>query len=319
MRRTAAEQAMKAPGGVFPAQCRTKAGLRTSLAMRLGPRQRTGMNKGTVLITGCSSGIGYDAARTLRRRGWRVFASCRKPRDCARLIEEGFESPRIDYENPDTVISGAAEVLKATGGALTALFNNGAYGIPAAVEDLPRPAFEAILSANLAGPHHLTTLILPAMRAQGHGRIVNCSSVLGYAAWPWRGAYTATKYGLEGLTDTLRIELHGTRIHVSLIEPGLIATDFGKNARMNFERWIDWKSSPRAEDYRAGLLMKQQGADSNAKLEAPASAVTEKLIHALESPRPRPRYRVTRLAHAVCVLKRILPTRAADLLIRRLS
>ena len=119
----------------------------------------------SILITGCSSGIGYDAAHTLRDRGWRVFASCRKPEDCARLQAEGFDSPRIDYEDPESVETAVKEVLAATDGTLDALFNNGAYGIPAAVEDLPRAALTEILQANLIGPHHLTTLVIPAMRA----------------------------------------------------------------------------------------------------------------------------------------------------------
>lgn len=273
----------------------------------------------SILITGCSSGIGYDAAHTLRARGWQVFASCRKAEDCARLTEEGFASPRLDYEDPDSIEQAVAEVLGATGGTLDALYNNGAYGIPGLVEDLPRAAFESILQANLIGPQDLTRRIIPVMRAQGHGRIVNCTSVFGYAASPWRGAYIATKHGLEGLTDSLRLELHGTGIHVSLIQPGLIATKFGENSGREMEKWIDWESSARAEDYKTTLLDKSRGRAAVARLEAPASDVTRKLIHALESPRPRPRYRVTKLAELVNVLDRVLPTRATDWIIRRVT
>ncbi|MDJ0629738.1 MAG: SDR family NAD(P)-dependent oxidoreductase [Rhodobacter sp.] len=275
------------------------------------------MAQKSILITGCSSGIGYDAAHTLKRRGWRVFASCRKAADCERMRAEGLESPRIDYEDPASVSAGAAQVLEATGGTLEALFNNGAYGIPAAVEDLPREAFSAILQANLVGPHHLTACVIPAMRAANRGRIVNCTSVMGYTAYPWRGAYVATKYGLEGLTDTLRIELHDTNIHVSLIEPGLITTKFGENSGKNFERWIDWENSLIADKYRRDLLKKWEGGNPNAWLEVPASHVTRKLVHAVENPRPRARYRVTGLAEFAYVAKRLLPTRAADWLIRR--
>ena len=235
------------------------------------------------------------------------------------MIEEGFESPQIDYEDPPTIMRAAIDVMAATGGKLAALFNNGAYGIPSLVEDLPRAAFEAIINANLVGPHHLTTLVIPAMRAQGHGRIVNCSSVLGTIPWPWRGAYVATKYGMEGLTDTLRIELDDTPIHVSLIEPGLIATDFSKNSRQNFEHWIDWERSARADDYRTDLMMTWRNAEQKAERQAPARSVTKKLIRALESKRPRARYRVTGLAHASCLLKHLLPTWASDQLIRQLS
>lgn len=212
-----------------------------------------------------------------------------------------------------------AEVLSATGGTLDALFNNGAYGIPALVEDLPRDALAEILQANLIGPHHLTRLAIPAMRAAGGGRIVNCTSVMGYTAYPWRGAYVATKYGLEGLTDTLRIEMHGQPFHVSLIEPGLITTDFGKNSQKNFERWIDWQGSSRAADYERDLLGKWRGRNPVAWLEVPPGHVTKKLIHAVESPRPRARYRITKLAHFAYIAKRLLPTRGADWLIRRMS
>jgi len=281
-------------------------------------QQTTGMTR-SILITGCSSGIGLDAAHNLTSRGWRVFASCRKETDCERLREEGFESPRIDYQDAESIQAGAKEVLDATGGTLDALFNNGAYGIPGAVEDLPRAAFAEILNANLIGPHHLTTLVIPAMRKQGHGRIINCSSVLGYSAFAWRGAYVATKYGLEGLTDTLRIELHNTPIHVSLIEPGLITTEFGANSGKMFEKWIDWESSAKADDYRNDLLKKWEKGNPNAWLEVPASHVTKKLIHAVEARRPRARYRVTALAHVAYVLKRALPTRAADWVIRKMG
>lgn len=273
----------------------------------------------SILITGCSSGIGYDAAHTLRDRGWRVFASCRKAEDCARLRDEGFASPRLDYEDADTIRSALAEVLEATGGTLDALYNNGAYGIPGLVEDVPRAAFETILQANLIGPHDLTRQVIPVMRAQGHGRIVNCTSVFGYAAAPWRGAYISTKHGLEGLTDSLRLELHGSGIHVSLIQPGLIATKFGENSGRELEKWIDWEHSVRAGDYKRVLLDKARGRNRVAHLEAPASDVTRKLIHALESRRPRPRYRVTKLAELVNVLDRVLPTRATDWITRRVT
>lgn len=264
----------------------------------------------SVLITGCSSGIGYDAAHTLKKRGWQVFASCRKTEDCARLRAEGLESPLLDYDDSDTIGSALAEVLEATGGTLDAVFNNGAYGIPGLIEDMPRDALRAIFESNLFGPMDLTARVIPVMRAQDYGRIINCSSVLGFAAYPWRGAYIGTKYALEGMTDTLRHELRKEPIHVSLIEPGLIATKFGENSSMNFKRWIDWQASARADDYRETLLPKDGG--RNNKLEVPASDVTLKLIHALESPRPRPRYIITKLGVAANVLRRVLPTRASD-------
>lgn len=270
----------------------------------------------SILITGCSSGIGYDAAVTLKRRGWRVFASCRKADDCARLRAEGFDAPQIDMADTASIEAGLAEVLAATGGALDALYNNAAFGTPALVEDLPSEALREIFETNLFGLHDLTRRVIPVMRAQGHGRIVNCSSGLGYQAYPWRGAYNATKFALEGLTDTLRMELHGTGIHVVLIEPGLIETDFGKNSQKNFERLIDWEASVRATDYRREFI---DNSGMRARKQAPVSLVTGKIVRALEHPRPRARYRVTTLAEVAYILKRLLPTRAMDALVRRVS
>ncbi len=274
------------------------------------------MSQRSILITGCSSGIGYDAAVTLRRRGWRVFATARKAHDCAGLKDEGFEAPRLDCADDASIAAGLDEVLTATGGTLDALYNNAAFGIPALVEDLPTDALREIYETNLFGLHDLTRRVIPVMRAQGHGRIVNCSSGLGYAAYPWRGAYNSTKFALEGLTDTLRLELHGTGIHVVLIEPGLIQTDFGKNSQKNFERWIDWENSVRAEDYKHEFI---DNAGMRRRNQAPVNLVTGKIVRALENPRPRARYRVTALAELAYVLKRLLPTRALDAIIRRVS
>lgn len=275
------------------------------------------MTEKILLITGSSSGIGYDAAVGLRARGWRVFASCRKAEDCERLIAEGFESPRIDYEDPGSIEIGLAEVLEATGGRLDALFNNGAFACPGLVEDMPTDALRAIFEANFFGWHELTRRVIPVMRAQGHGRIVQNSSVLGLVTLPWRGAYNSTKFAIEGLTDTLRVEMHGTGIHLVLIEPGPVTSRIRQNAIPHFERWIDWEASPRADDYRAGLqkrLYESRGPDP---FELPASAVTKKLVHALEARRPRARYYVTTPTYVMGSLRRVLPTRALDWVLRR--
>lgn len=275
------------------------------------------MNKRTILITGCSSGIGHDAAHGLRARGWRVFASCRKAVDCDRLRAEGFESPRIDYADEATIASGVAEVLEATGGRLDALFNNGAYACPALIEDLPRGALREIFESNVFGWHDLTRQVIPTMRAQGHGRIVQCSSVLGLVAIGWRGAYVSTKFALEGLTDTLRIEMRGSGIEVCLIEPGPVTTKIRENARAPFERWIDWENAVRHADYRDKLRPRLYGDYSKDRFELPPSAVTKKLIHALESPRPRARYYVTTPTYLMGNLRRILPTRLLDWVISK--
>ncbi len=276
------------------------------------------MDGRTVLITGCSSGIGLDAARGLKGRGWRVFASCRKEEDCARLRAEGFDSPRIDYTDATSIETGLAEVLEATGGRLDALFNNGAHGLPGAVEDLPTEALRQIFETNFFGWHELTRRVIPVMRAQGAGRIVQNSSILGFIAFPWRGAYVATKFALEGLTDTLRLELRGSGIHVILIEPGPITSRIRENAIPWFERFIDWENSALRKKYEKSLLKRLYESRGPDRFELPASAVTERLIHALESPRPHTHYRVTTPTRLAAFLRRILPVRAIDRILSRL-
>jgi len=270
----------------------------------------------SVLITGCSSGIGLDAARGLRARGWRVFASCRQQADCDRLMAEGFESPRLDYADEASIATALEQVLEATGGRLDALYNNGAFACPGAVEDLPRGALREIFEVNLFGYHDLTRRVIPVMRAQGGGRIVNCSSVLGLVGLKWRGAYVATKFAMEGLTDVLRIEMRGTGIHISLIEPGPVTSRIRANAIPHFEKWINWEASARAGEYATlrGRLYEDRGPD---RFELPAQAVTQKLIHALESRKPKARYYVTTPTHLMGVLRRILPTRMLDWVIAR--
>jgi NAD(P)-dependent dehydrogenase (short-subunit alcohol dehydrogenase family) len=213
--------------------------------------------------------------------------------------------------------SALAEVTNQTGGRLDALFNNGAFACPGAVEDLPTDALRAIFETNLFGYHDLTRQVIPLMRAQGHGRIVNCSSVLGLVGAKWRGAYVATKFAMEGLSDVLRIEMTGTGIDVILIEPGPIATKIRENAIPHFERWIDWQNSARREQYEPLLDRLYKPAVKKDRFELPCSAVTAKLIHALESPRPRARYYVTTPTYIAGLLRRLLPTRALDAVLGR--
>ncbi len=274
------------------------------------------MTQQSILITGCSSGIGLDAARTLKARGWRVFATCRKAQDCERLVAEGLESFVLDYSDEASIAAAMAEVLARTGGTLDALFNNGAYACPGAVEDLPRDALRAIFEVNLFGYHDLTRRVIPVMRAQGRGRIVNCSSVLGLVGMTWRGAYVATKFAMEGMTDVLRIEMRGTGINIVLIEPGPVTTKIRENAIPHFERWIDWENSARRDQYQSlrGRLYEKSKPDA---FELPPSAVTAKLIHALEAPRPKARYFVTTPTYLSDILRRVLPTRALDWVLAR--
>ncbi|WP_424988948.1 SDR family NAD(P)-dependent oxidoreductase [Microbulbifer sp. S227A] len=272
----------------------------------------------SILITGCSSGIGLDAAQTLRAQGWRVFAACRQQADCDRLIAQGFDSPRIDYCDGDSIRTGLDAVLAATNGTLDALFNNGAHQLAGLVEDLPTDGLRAIFEANLFGWHDLTRQVIPVMRRQGHGHIVQCSSILGLVAIPWRGAYTATKHALEGLSDTMRVELRGTGIRVVLIEPGPITTLFREKGIPYFEKYIDWRNSPRRSDYETRLLPRLYHGGAPDMFELPASAVTAKLLRALNSSSPKPRYYVTTATYIGGYLNRVLSSRMADRIVSRI-
>ncbi len=229
---------------------------------------------------------------------------------------QDLEALQLDLDDSDSINTATSSVLQRTGGTLDALFNNGAYGLPGAVEDLSRDALRAQFETNLFGWLELTNRIIPVMRAQGHGRIIMNSSLLGFVALPYRGAYTASKFALEGLTDTLRMELAGSGIHVSLIEPGPIDSRFRANAHAAFKRWIDAEHSVHRQQYAAQerRLTKEGPAVA---FTLPATAVLDKLSHALTSPRPRARYRVTVPSHLFAWLKRVLSSRALDRLMRR--
>lgn len=271
------------------------------------------MAKRTILITGCSSGIGLDAARTLSQRNWRVLATCRREEDCERLRSEGMESFVLDYEHSESVKNGAREALALSNGNIDVLFNNGAYAIPGLVEDLSREALQAIFNTNLFGQFELINCLLPAMREQGHGRIVNCSSVLGFAAQPFRGAYNSTKFAMEGLSDTMRLELGDSPIDIILIEPGPIKTMIRQKAIPPFERWVNWQASAQKEKYESEFLPRlYTPAQKKDRFELEASAVTKKLIHAIESKRPKPRYYVTTPTYLAGFFKRVLSTRLFD-------
>jgi len=272
----------------------------------------------TVLITGCSSGIGRVCALGLARRGWRVFATARREEDLWALRQEGLEALYLDYSEPDSIEACVKDVAARTGGQLFALFNNGAYGQLGAVEDLSREVLRAQFEANFFGWHDLTVRVLPLMRALGQGRIVQNSSVLGLVAMKWRGAYNASKFALEGLSDTLRLELRGSGIHVSIIEPGPIWSKFVDNALKHFQANIDVERSRYRDMYLKRMAkLKGQGRPNPFKL--PPEAVLKKLVHALESPRPKVRYYVTLPTYVMATLKRLLPYRALDVILNRAS
>ena len=271
----------------------------------------------TILITGCSSGIGYDAAKTLKLKGWRVLATCRKDTDCERLRNLGFESFVLDYSNEST-INDAVEYLKSkTDAKLDALFNNGAYALPGAVEDLKRNALREIFEVNFFGHVELMNKLLPYLKNSSDGRVINCSSVLGFAALPYRGAYNATKFAIEAITDTIRREETAKEVKFVLIEPGPIRTKIRENSIYHFERWIDWKNSNLAKSYQTNLLKKLYQPDSTlAFFEQYPHHVTKKVLAALNSKRPKKRYYVTFPTHAANIITRFLPTNLQDILFK---
>jgi NAD(P)-dependent dehydrogenase (short-subunit alcohol dehydrogenase family) len=276
------------------------------------------MSEKTILITGCSSGIGLCVAQGLKKRGYRVFATARKSADVETLNTEGLESLLLDLDDPHSITAAVEEILTRTNGRLDALFNNGAYGQPGAVEDLSRDVLRAQFETNLFGWHQLTNLVLPVMRGQGHGRIIHHSSVLGFVALRYRGAYNASKYALEGLADTLRLELAGTNIHVSLIDTGPVSSRFRENAYAAYQRNIDPANSPHREHY---LLMEKRLTTKGpvVPFTLPPEAVLKKVILALESRRPKARYYVTFPTYLFAFLKRVLTDRAMDRVLSRVG
>jgi NAD(P)-dependent dehydrogenase (short-subunit alcohol dehydrogenase family) len=275
------------------------------------------MKDQTILITGCSSGIGYTCALGLKNRGYRVLATVRSKDDRKALEAMGIETLIMDYADRQSVSACAAEVSKRTGGKLHGLFNNGAHGQPGAVEDITREVLEAQFAAGFFGWHQLTKACLPMMRRSGAGRIIQNSSVLGLVAMKWRGAYNAMKFAVEGLTDTMRLELRGSNIFVSTIEPGPITSKFVETAIKKFEANIDQENSHYAAAYAAQRTRLGKGGSNRFKL--PPEAVLEKLIHALESPRPKAHYYVTTPTHLMGLVRRLLPQGMMDRFVNRMS
>lgn len=272
----------------------------------------------SILITGASSGIGYYCAKALHSDGWQVIASCRKSADVSRLQAEGITCVQLDVSDSDSIQAALTRALELTGGTLDALFNNGAYGQPGAVEDLSRDTLRQQFETNFFGWHELTNAVIKVMHQQGYGRIVHNSSVLGFAAMPFRGAYNASKFALEGLTDTLRLELADTNIKVCLIEPGPILSDFRKNALKALEANIDFNSSRHGFKYAAAThRLSKPGAAS--KFTLGPEAVYKKLRHALTAANPKPRYYVTFPTYLMGYLKRLLPTSLMDKILGKIS
>jgi len=272
----------------------------------------------SILITGCSSGIGYQVAKDLKQRGYRVIASARNQLDVDRLNSEGMYCLQLDLTDSQSIKHAFNAALEYSDSSLYGLFNNGAYGQAGAVEDLTREAMSLQFETNVIGTMELTNLVIPVMHQQGMGRIIFNSSILGFIALKFRGAYTASKYAIEGFADTLRLELDGTNIATCLIEPGPIETKFRSNSYKMYQKYIDRDNSRFKQEYLNSekRLLKKGAA---APFTLPASAITPKIIHALESNRPKPRYYVTKPTYLLGYMKRILSNKSLDKLLLKIS
>lgn len=270
----------------------------------------------SILITGCSTGIGYTCAHALKQRGFHVIASCRNEQDVIKLQQEGLDCIQLDLNNEQSIERGVEQAFELAPNGLYAVFNNGAFGQPGALEDLPTQGLRDQFQTNFFGWHHLIRLVLPSMRERGEGRIIQNSSVLGFAAMKYRGAYNASKFAIEGWTDTLRLELHGSGIHISLLQPGPIETEFRRNALVAFNRWINPTSSVHSQYYQQQQQRLENETSGNRFVLPPESCV-EPVYHALTADKPKLRYRVTTPTKIFAILKRLLPNRWLDPILRK--
>lgn len=274
----------------------------------------------SILITGCSrGGIGYATALALKERGHRVFATARSPEEVQRLRNAGFEAFRLDVTDTETIDNALDAVLACTGGTLDALFNNAGYGQPGALEDVPTQALREQFETNVFGLHELTRRVIPVMRRQGHGRIIQHSSVLGLISLRFRGAYNASKYAIEGLCDTLRLELMGENIHVSTLNTGPVRSRFRDNATKKFLGSIDMEHSVHKTEYESEVLKRKTQKEEKDRFTKDPDVVVERVIHALESKKPKPRYYITTATYLLGNFKRLLCTSCLDRLLRAIQ
>jgi len=271
-----------------------------------------------ILVTGCSTGIGYTVAKGLQERGYRVFATARQQSDIERLEREGLNVIALDLSRSESVQDAANELMLRTSNELYAVFHNGAYGQPGAVEDLSRETLEKQFATNVFGWMELNNRLMPLFRQRNEGRIIFNSSVLGIISLAYRGVYNASKYAIEGFADTMRQELADTNIKVSLIEPGPIESQFRANALKALKENIDLDASVHSQKYQGNIRrLKKQG--SVAPFTLPAEAVLKKVIHALESKKPKAHYFVTFPTYLFATLKRLLPTVWLDKILMKIS
>ncbi len=247
----------------------------------------------SVLVTGCSSGIGLATAELLRSKGWTVFPTARKVEDLDMLEAKGFTAIQLDVASSVSIEAAVDQVLFTNDGQLGAVVNNAGFGMPGAIQDLSRDAMRNQFEINLFGLQELTNRLIPVFRNQGCGRIVNISSVVGRIALPFMGIYSASKFALEAVSDAQRIELLPDSISVSIVEPGPIRTRFSTNCAGQGEKGLDAGNSRFGSAYKQYFKKRRDGGMSEDRFRLPPEAVAKKILHALESPRPKIRYCVT--------------------------
>src|SRR4051794_28602703 len=269
-----------------------------------------------VLITGCSSGIGHATAARLVQNGWNVYATARSADKLGELAEQGCKTLSLDVEDEDSMKAAVAEVEQAEG-AVGVLINNAGYSQSGAVESVPMDKVRKQFETNVFGLVRMTQLVLPGMRKQGWGRIVNMSSMGGKLVFPGGGYYHATKYAVEAISDALRYEVKGFGVDVVVIEPGLIVTNFGGTAAGSIGNGSADGSDDYA-DFNKAVGDATAGAyeGAAAKLGGPPGAVAKVIDRAISSSRPKPRYTVTPSAKLLMTQRRLLTDRMWDRLMR---
>lgn len=272
----------------------------------------------SILITGCSSGIGLCAALTLKKRGYRVFATARRLSDVLQLQEQGLESLLLDVNNSISMYTALNTVLEKTNGTLYALFNNAGYVQAGATEDLTRDMMRMQFETNVFGAMELTNKVIPIMRKQGYGRIIQNTSILGIVTMPYRGAYNASKFALEGFNNTLRQELRDTPIKVSAIVPGPVHSELRSKAFAQYKTTIAMQESVHKNLYKAMETYFFAPEKDQRQFTKHPDAVVKKLIHALESKHPKAHYYIGFPAHLFAFLRRILPDCTMDWVIDKI-
>jgi short-subunit dehydrogenase len=262
----------------------------------------------TILITGCSSGIGKETALYLKQKGYRVFATARDNNDVAKLAALEFEAFLLDVTKPETIKNTLLEILKITNGTIDVVFNNAGFGQPGAIEDISTDTLKEQFETNVFGIHEVTRQILPIMKKQGYGKIIQHSSVLGFVSLKYRGAYNASKYAIEGLTDTLRLELKHTNIDVTLLNTGPVTSEFRNNAVKNLKKNVDIEHSTYKEIYHKNIKENK----SEVPFNLPAIAVAKVVEKIIKTNRVKPRYYITKATYLLGYFKRILSTNMLD-------